>query len=168
MRALALAALCACHTAAPARPTISSEAPATTEAPPPPTEACVRGFVQRDLGAIGETQLWPVPAHGTPSYLVFVTTWGEAHDCEAGCFRSSARGVALSCDRIGWFEMNDYESGHRTHAAFRITAGDTSLFDDRLWPDVPAYLDLAAWIARSPGTPADVKAKAQAFAHRAR
>ncbi len=140
-------------------------APVAPAAPAgPPTEACVKAFVARDLGANALTQVRSVPRAGEPHFVMFESQWGEAHDCESGCFYSRAQGVALSCDRIGWFAISDYEDDHRTHTPFVLTAGDTILLDDRLWDDASRTSDrFVPWIAKSPGAPADVRAKAKQF-----
>jgi hypothetical protein len=162
---LVLALAAACSAAPPARPPISSGSDVAHVACA--TEACVKQFVAREPlhGRRVEVELLRVPRKGGDDerhYYLFSVMYGAAHDCEAGCFYSHAYGIALYCDRIGWYGVADYEQTDTSRLTlFRPQPGDTLLYDDTLWPDETIWR-LREWLSKQPGVPDDVRAKAGA------
>lgn len=164
MRAAVIAALAlGCGSAPPARAPIASG-----DAPPHAayaTEACVKDFVARQPLADPrfDVEILRVPRQGSADerhYYVFSVRYGAAQDCPSGCFYSHAYGVALSCDRIGWYGIADYDGIDRSRlTTFHAQGDDTLLYDDALWPAEDLW-HLRAFLAKDPGVPSAVRVKA--------
>ena len=124
--------------------------------PPPP----------HDVGAFVRSQSLPdvrsvttVLSLTTDDGLLFFASYGQPHDCPAGCFYSRAYGLRFG-GRIGWIRIHDYEGldvASRTY--FDVQAGDTGLFSDATWNRVSAYDtgflwgDWFPWLAADFDTP---------------
>jgi hypothetical protein len=163
--AFALAVVAACGSSPAPRPPISS-------GEPPPhvayaTEACVKDFVARQPLAEPrfDVEILRVPREGSaddPHYYVFSVQYGKPQDCPSGCFYSQAFGVALYCDRIGWYGVADYDGIDKSRLTlFRPRPDDTLLYDDTRWPDETLW-HLRAFLAKDPNVPDAVRAKAGA------
>jgi hypothetical protein len=143
---------------------------AATALPPSiaPTEhPCINKFVEKaglpDLASIEIGAPVRTPAPGPPAQL-FRVDYGSSHDCQAGCFNSVARGLAIGCRQIGWIEVNDYEGLPRRR--FRMFPGaDALLFDPRFWEELEradpgGFWDINDWIRRRMDVPPAVRERA--------
>jgi len=98
-----------------------------------------------------------------PPVALFEVGYGEGHDCEAGCFRSHAFGVATSCDRIGWLLVSDYEHTSPSDLKlFTLAPTDTALYDESLWQR-DTTRSLARWLARTPNASDDIRERAKTW-----
>jgi hypothetical protein len=123
-----------------------------------PIEACVRSFVERQPMRAPDASVRVVG-----QVALFDVTYGEPHDCEAGCFRSHAFGAATSCDRIGWLLVSDREHTRVSDVKmFVLAPTDTALFDESLWTK-DTTRSLARWLARNPNASDDIQARASAW-----
>ena len=105
-----------------------------------------------------------ITVHVLPPVAVFDVSYGAGHDCEAGCFRSHAFGLATSCDRVGWLLVSDYEQTSASDLKKFVLAPttDTALFDESLWQR-DTTRSLARWLAHQPTAPDDVRDRANAW-----
>ena len=146
--------MCACGAA----PRSTARIEPVRSAPPASIEACARSFIQQQ------------PMHAPDATVrvvgqvaLFDVSYGEGHDCEAGCFRSHAFGVATSCDRIGWILVSDHEHTSASDLKlFVLAPTDTSLFDESLWTQ-DSTRSLVRWLARNPNASDELQARASAW-----
>jgi hypothetical protein len=161
MRWALLACACACAAPSPSHPPIRSDV-AGAAAASEPTAECVRRFVDAQLLPPPRTapSLSRVPKHGTgPHYYLFDVSYGGSERCR-DCKTIYASGVALSCDRIGWYRIDDNgDAGTPQLTKFVLRASDTILFDASLWGDAESE-ELLSWLADDPAAPPKVREEA--------
>jgi hypothetical protein len=159
-----IAAVISCAVPPEPRPPLRSDA-AAVERPRGPTEACVRRFVatQPLPSPKSAPDLWRVPKHGGDArYYLFDVEYGAPEGCGDKCNPSYAYGVALSCDRIGWYRLVDNSAdGVQAATRFALRPTDTVLFDTKLWEDAEAA-EFLFWLADDPAAPAAVRKEALA------
>jgi hypothetical protein len=161
MRAAALALACACAAPSPAPAPIRS---GVTGAEPPsePTAECVRAFIDAQPLAAPRTapDLYRVPKQGSgPHYYVFDVEYGAPISCR-DCNQSYAHGIALSCDHIGWYRVEDNTDKPAKLTKFDVRPGDLILFDTSLWGDA-TQPEFILWLEDDPGVPPAVQKQAR-------
>lgn len=101
-------------------------------------ERCVRRFIEsQDLPDLRGWRWMLVLPGGELAF--FRVGYGEAHDCEAGCFHSAAYGLARGCGKIGWFTFAHYETEEISDPVmYDIESSEDDLFDQATWDALDA------------------------------
>src|SRR5688572_19164122 len=125
MRATVLLLLAGCRGATPAPRTAVESEPACVE-------ARVRALELPHL-------MWVEPHYRLPAdgsiATIYEVGYGEAQDCESGCFHSKALLLVRGCDRIGWIAVSDYDDVRDRFEPYRLGPDDEPLYDPALWDD---------------------------------
>src|SRR5690349_2954855 len=109
----------------------------------PDVEACVRSFIAHEPMQAPDAIVRKVDGGA----VLFEVTYGAPQDCPSGCFRSHAFGVAVSCDRVGWIAVHDYDHEHG-FTIFALDTNDKMLFDESTWSGDPTFAKraLVPWL----------------------
>jgi len=138
-----------------------------TPTPPPPKSgfACVDDLVGKlELPAMRFVDT----IKGTRDASFFAVEYGHPRECPDGCFHSRAVLLFRGCDRMGWIAVRDYDGARDRFEPYHLTSGDAALYADVMWQALSTqhlyfYRDVfLPWMARDPGVPAEVAAKARA------
>ncbi len=128
---------------------------------PSPLEKCVGDFIaSQPLKGTQHGCRTDISSRPRESpVVIFQVQYGRANDCPAGCFYSRAIGIALTCGKLGWIGVGDYEGTNlKRLRRYVVDPGDTALFDEALWA---RYEAIPKWLMRAPNVPAEVRERAR-------
>ena len=70
--------------------------------------------------------------------IAFKVSYGEAQDCQSGCFYSIAYGLKVRT-KIGWLRINDYDQNDLSHVInYDFDSTETILFSNPFWDQLNA------------------------------